>query len=68
MCDSPSSVAKAACCMSVPQVLMAWRDNLTCDTVPEAVQELAKALAMADLARKSTLVLKLDGIITTLIV
>lgn len=48
--------------MSVPQVLMAWRDNLTCDTVSEAVQELAKALAMADLARKSTLVLKLDGI------
>ena len=38
---------------------MAWRENLTCDTLAEAVQELADTLSNVDLARKATMVLKL---------
>ena len=40
---------------------MAWRDNLTCDTVAEAVEELADTFTAVDLARKSTQVQKLNG-------
>ena len=35
------------------QVLMAWRSNLTCDTVKEAKQQLAGALKSVGLARKA---------------
>ena len=35
---------------------MAWRDNLTCETVEEAGRELIDVFKRIDLARKSTLI------------
>ena len=45
---------------------MAWRSNLTCDTVDEAKQQLAAALKNVGLARKAKLIAKQRGQIITL--